>query len=33
MYDLELKYDGKTKTFAGLDTTEHDINLGDIPLT
>ena len=31
-YDLELAYQGKTKRFAGLDTTQEDINLGDIPL-
>ena len=33
VYDLELKHGGKVKTFAGLDTTKEDINLGDIPLT
>jgi ferredoxin len=33
VYDLELRYAGKVKTFTGLDTTERDINLGDIPLT
>jgi hypothetical protein len=33
VYDLELAYGGKVKTFAGLDTGEQDINLGDIPLT
>jgi ferredoxin len=32
VYDLELKYGTKVKAFAGLDTTERDINLGDIPL-
>jgi Fe-S-cluster-containing dehydrogenase component len=32
VYSLELKYGGKTKTFADLDTTVEDINLGDIPL-
>ncbi len=32
VYSLELKYGGKVKSFAGLDTTEVDINLGDIPL-
>jgi tetrathionate reductase subunit B len=32
-YDLELKADGKAKTFTGLDTTAADINLGDVPLT
>ena len=31
-YDLELAYQSKTKRFAGLDTTQEDINLGDIPL-
>jgi hypothetical protein len=33
VYDLELKSNGKVKAFAGLDTTEKDLNLGDIPLT
>jgi tetrathionate reductase subunit B len=33
VYDLEIKSGAKVKTFAGLDTTELDINLGDIPLT
>ncbi len=33
LYDLEIKSGKKVKTFAGLDTTEFDINLGDIPLT
>ena len=33
VYSLELKSGGKVKTFAGLDTTKEDINLGDIPLT
>jgi Fe-S-cluster-containing dehydrogenase component len=33
VYDLELKADGKVKTFTGLDTTASDINLGDVPLT
>jgi Fe-S-cluster-containing dehydrogenase component len=32
-YDLELTYQGKSKRFTGLDTTQADINLGDIPLT
>jgi len=32
VYDLELKSDGKVKTFTGLNTAEADINLGDIPL-
>ena len=32
VYSLELRYGGKVKTFAGLDTTAADINLGDIPL-
>ena len=32
VYDLELKHGGKVKAFSGLDTTERDINLGDIPL-
>jgi tetrathionate reductase subunit B len=32
VYSLELKYGGKVKTFADLDTTVEDINLGDIPL-
>jgi Fe-S-cluster-containing dehydrogenase component len=33
LYDLEIKSGQKVKTFAGLDTTEADINLGDIPLS
>jgi tetrathionate reductase subunit B len=33
VYSLQLKAGGKAKTFAGLDTTKEDINLGDIPLT
>ena len=33
VYSLELKAGGKVKAFADLDTTEQDINLGDIPLT
>jgi Fe-S-cluster-containing dehydrogenase component len=32
-YDLELTYEGKTKRFTDLDTSQEDINLGDIPLT
>jgi tetrathionate reductase subunit B len=32
VYDLELKSGAKVKAFTGLDTNEHDINLGDIPL-
>jgi tetrathionate reductase subunit B len=32
VYSLELKAGDKVKTFAGLDTTTEDINLGDIPL-
>ena len=32
VYDLELEHGGKVKSFAALDTTEKDINLGDIPL-
>ena len=32
MYALELTYGGKVRTFTGLDATERDINLGDIPL-
>jgi len=32
VYSLELKYGGKVKSFAGLDTNVEDINLGDIPL-
>jgi sulfite dehydrogenase (quinone) subunit SoeB len=33
VYQLELTYGGNVLTFTGLDTTEKDINLGDIPLT
>lgn len=33
LYDLEIKNGKKVKKFAALDTTEADINLGDIPLT
>jgi len=33
MYELELAYAGRVKTFADLDATDKDINLGDIPLT
>jgi tetrathionate reductase subunit B len=33
VFDLELRQGDKVKTFAGLDTTTLDINLGDIPLT
>ncbi len=32
VYDLELKSGDKVLSFTGLDTTELDINLGDIPL-
>jgi len=32
VYDLELAYQGKTLSFPGLDTTQEDLNLGDIPL-
>ena len=32
-FSLEIKYNDKTKVFDGLDTTDADINLGDIPLT
>ncbi len=32
VYALELKHGGKVKAFTGLDATECDINLGDIPL-
>ena len=32
-YNLEIKNGKKVKTFKGLDTTEADINLGDIALT
>ncbi len=32
-YDLEIKSNGRVKQFQGLDTTQADINLGDIPLT
>ena len=32
LYALEIKSGQKTKKFEGLDTTEVDINLGDIPL-
>ena len=31
-YSLEIRMDGKAKSFAGLDTKGKDINLGDIPL-
>jgi tetrathionate reductase subunit B len=31
-YSLEIRVDGKVKSFAGLDTRGKDINLGDIPL-
>ena len=31
-YGLEIRMDGKVKSFAGLDTKGKDINLGDIPL-
>jgi len=30
-YALEIRMDGRSKSFAGLDTKEKDINLGDIP--
>jgi tetrathionate reductase subunit B len=33
VYDLELAHAGKVLTFSELDTTEVDVNLGDIPLT
>ena len=32
-YKLEIKADGKTKSFKDLDTAVADINMGDIPLT
>ena len=32
IFDLTLKSNGKVKNFTGLDTTEKDLNLGDIPL-
>jgi tetrathionate reductase subunit B len=32
VYSLELASGGKVLSFAGLDTTEKDINLGDVPL-
>jgi tetrathionate reductase subunit B len=32
VYSLELRYGDKVLSFAGLDTSEKDINLGDIPL-
>jgi tetrathionate reductase subunit B len=31
-YSLEIRIDGKAKSFTGLDTKGKDINLGDIPL-
>jgi Fe-S-cluster-containing dehydrogenase component len=31
-FSLEIRMNGKTKSFAALDTREKDINLGDIPL-
>jgi tetrathionate reductase subunit B len=30
-YSLEIRVDGKVKSFAGLDTKGKDVNLGDIP--
>jgi tetrathionate reductase subunit B len=33
VFDLELKHGEQALSFAGLDTTDRDINLGDIPLT
>jgi hypothetical protein len=33
VYELKLKQGAKVKAFTGLDTSELDINLGDIPLT
>ena len=32
-YNLQIKMGGKVESFANLDTTEKDINLGDIPLS
>ncbi|MBW1803287.1 MAG: 4Fe-4S dicluster domain-containing protein [Deltaproteobacteria bacterium] len=32
-FDLRIEKDSKVESFAGLDTTEKDINLGDIPLS
>ena len=32
-FDLKIKKGSKVESFAGLDTTEKDINLGDIPLS
>ncbi len=32
VFDLELKSNGKVKSFTGLDITQKDLNLGDIPL-
>ena len=32
MYDLQITHGDLAKDFAGLDTTDRDINLGDIPL-
>jgi tetrathionate reductase subunit B len=32
-FDLKIQMGGKVESFAGLDTTEEDINLGDIPLS
>jgi hypothetical protein len=31
-FELEIKADGKTKVFSGIDTAAADVNLGDIPL-
>jgi len=32
-FKLEVKADGKSKVFDSLNTTDADINLGDVPLT
>ncbi len=32
-FNLQIKKDSKVESFAGLDTSEEDINLGDIPLS
>jgi len=31
-FNLQIKKGSKVESFSGLDTTEKDINLGDIPL-
>ena len=32
-FDLQIRMGARKESFAGLDTTGKDINLGDIPLT